>query len=132
MLETLLAVLVLGLVVTASLKLAALSNRGLREAREMEALMRDAAVIQISAASDPLNIFGTSGDVSWTVSEKYTPMFDMEEIDIAALSFARDPSGADQSRGRTNTWRELEVTRGGKSLTLLLPKPSGTSSGDQK
>ena len=117
MIEVLMAVLILGLVVTASLKLTALSNRGLREVREMETLLREGAILQIMTAENPLNLFGTSGDISWTVREKSSPMFDMEEIDIASLSL----NAADDSDGMTRRWRELEVTRNGKSVTLFLP-----------
>ena len=118
------AVLILGLVVTASLKLTALSNMGLREVREMETLMREGAVLQIMAAENPLNRFGTSGDISWVVYEKSSPLFDTGEIDIASLSFLNLPDGAPVgSEGINNTWRELEVTRNGKIITLFLPKP---------
>jgi len=118
------AVLILGLVVTASLKLAALSNRGLREVREMETLLREGAILQIMTAENPLDVFGTNGDISWVVREKSSPMFDMGEIDIASLSFLNFPEGelAD-SDGIHNRWRELEVTRNGKSITFFLPKP---------
>ena len=125
MIEVLMAVLILGLVVTASLKLTALSNRGLREVREMETLLREGAVLQIMAAENPLDLFGASGDISWVVREKSSPMFDTEEIDIASLSFlaASADAGAD-SKGIMNRWREIEVTRNGKSVTLFLPKPT--------
>lgn len=119
------AVLILGLVVTASLKLAALSNRGLREVRETETLLREGAILQIKAAENPLDLFGTSGDISWSVSEKSSPMFDTDDIDIASMSFLKpsEDAGAD-SKGIMNRWRELEVTRNGKSITLFLPKPA--------
>ena len=124
MIEVLLAVLILGLVVTASLKLTALSNRGLSEVRELEALLRDGAILQIMTAEAPLDLFGTSGDISWIVHEKSSPMFDIREIDIASLSFLNLPEDAlTDSQGINNTWRELEVTRNGTSITLFLPKP---------
>jgi len=124
MIEALLAVLLLGLVVTASLKLTALSNRGLREVREMETLLREGAILQIKTAENPLDLFGTNEDVSWVVHEKSSPMFDIEEIDIASLSFLNglDEAAIDSS-GILNRWRELEVTRNEKSVTLFLPKP---------
>ena len=125
MVEVLLAVLVMGLVVTASLKLTALSNRGLREVREMETLLREGTILQIMTAENPLELFGTNGDISWTVNEKSSPMFDMDEIDIESLSFLNIPANAlSDAQGISNTWRELEVTRNEKSITLFLPKPS--------
>ena len=118
------AVLIMGLVVTASLKLAALSNRGLREVREMEALLREGAILQIRTAENPLELFGANGDISWVVHEKSSPMFDIEGIDTESLSFINTPEDAlSDSAGITNHWRELEVTRNGKSITLFLPKP---------
>ena len=125
------AVLILGLVVTASLKLTALSNRGLREVREMETLLREGAILQITTAENPLDLFGTRGDMSWIVREKSSPMFDMEEIDIASLSFINMTEDAPaDSNGISNSWRELEVTRNGKSITLFLPKPLNRSVSD--
>ena len=118
------AVLILGLVVTASLKLTALSNRGLREVREMEILLREGTILQIMTAENPLDLFGTSGDISWVVSEKSSPMFDFDYIDIESLSFLNTPEEAlADSDGMENRWREIEVTRNGKSITLFLPKP---------
>ena len=122
MIEVLVAVLILGLAATASLKLAALSNRGLREVREMETLLREGAILQIRAAEDPLNLFGSSGDISWTVSERSSPLFDAEQTDIAALS-GMSGLETDDSGVITNRWRELEVTLNGKSLTFILPRP---------
>ena len=133
MVEVLMAVLVLGLVVTASLKLTALSNRGLREVREMEELLREGAILQIRTAENPLDLFGANGDISWVVREKSSPMFDMDEIDIESLSFLNVPEDvlADSS-GISNSWRELEVTRNGKSITLFLPEPlNRVVSGDE-
>ena len=133
MLETLVAVLVLGLVVTASLKLTALSNRGLSEARELEYLLKEAGMLQIRTAMNPLDLFGASGDISWVVREKSSPMFDMDNIDIAALKFSDEPEDSLAAlKGQTRNWRELEVTRNGKSVTLFLPKPGeDISSGDK-
>jgi hypothetical protein len=133
MAETLVAVLVLGLVVTASLRLTALSGRGLRETRDRERLLREAAIIQIRASINPLDLFGSSGDVSWVVRERSSPMFDTEGIDIASLGFSGASGDAfAEFLGKTRVWREAEVTRNGKSVTLFLPKPDDElSSGDK-
>jgi Tfp pilus assembly protein PilV len=133
MIEALVAVLILGLVVTASLKLAALSTRGLREAREREILLRDGGVIQIRAASDPLNLFGSSGDLNWVVRERSSPIFDEAGIDISKMAFVDEKTDALASaRGKEKKWREVEVTRRGKSVTFFLPEPSeNVPSGDK-
>lgn len=131
MIEVLVAVLIMGLVVTASLKLTALSNRGLREVREMEALLREGAILQIKTAEDPLNLFGTNGDISWVVREKSSPLFDMKETDIASLSFLYNSEEATtDSGGIMRRWRELEVTRNGKTVRLFLPKPYSAAASD--
>ena len=125
------AVLIMGFVVTASLKLTALSNRGLREVREMEALLREGAILQIKTAEDPLNLFGTNGDISWVVREKSSPLFDMKETDIASLSFLYNSEEATtDSGGIMRRWRELEVTRNGKTVRLFLPKPYSAAASD--
>jgi len=133
MIETLVAVLVLGLVVTASLRLTALSQRGLREAREKEVLLKDAAILQIRASMNPLDLFGASEDVSWNVTEKSSPLFADGDIDIASLAFSSGGDDAPTQYGaRIKKWREIEVTRNGKSVTLFLPKPGeNVSSGDE-
>ncbi|MCL2684379.1 MAG: hypothetical protein FWE55_03965 [Synergistaceae bacterium] len=131
MIEVLVAVLIMGFVVTASLKLTALSNRGLREVREMEALLREGAILQIKTAEDPLNLFGTNGDISWVVREKSSPLFDMKETDIASLSFLYNSEEATtDSGGIMRRWRELEVTRNGKTVRLFLPKPYSAAASD--
>jgi hypothetical protein len=133
MIETLVAVLVLGLVVTASLKLVALSQRGLSEVRERETLLREAGILQIRVSMNPLDLFGTSGDISWNVREKSSPLFADAGIDIESLVFS---NGAEETfgkvKGKTKSWREIEVFRNGKSVTMFLPKPSeNISSGDK-
>jgi prepilin-type N-terminal cleavage/methylation domain-containing protein len=133
MIEALIAVLVLGLVVTASLKLTALSASGLSQAREMDALIKDAASIQIRAALDPLYIFGSSGDLQWRVTEKSSPLWSDEGIDIAAMSFSDSETlELEKFKERDKRWREVEVARGGKSITIFLPQREETISSDDK
>jgi Tfp pilus assembly protein PilV len=133
MIETLIAVLILGLVVTASLKLAALSHMGLAQVREKEALLRDASALQIRASLDPLDIFGASGDVSWNVYEKTSPLFSDKDIDIESLGFAdkaADPS--ERADFGTKRWREIQVAKNGKTVVFFLPRASeNVSSGDK-
>jgi prepilin-type N-terminal cleavage/methylation domain-containing protein len=133
MIEALIAVLVLGLVVTASLKLTALSASGLSQARETEALVKDAASIQIRAALDPLDIFGSSGDLRWRVTEKSSPLWPDGGIDIAAMSFSDSETlELEKFMQKDKRWREVEVARGGKSITIFLPQRKETISSDDK
>jgi type II secretory pathway pseudopilin PulG len=132
MVEALVAVLILGLVVTASLKLVALSQRGLAQVREREALLRDASALQIRASLDPLDIFGTSGDLRWNVRERTSPLFSNEKIDIKSLGFGNDTGNfSGMPNGETKRWREIEVEGNGKSVVFFLPRAGGQSaSGD--
>jgi prepilin-type N-terminal cleavage/methylation domain-containing protein len=133
MIETLVAILILGLVVTASLKLVALSQRGLAQTREREALLRDASALQIRAALDPLDIFGASGDVRWNVSEKTSPLFSDGDIDIKSLGFGAGAAGSSGSTNyETKRWREIEVSKNEKSVVFFLPQAAeNVSSGDK-
>ena len=131
MIETLVAVLILGLVVTASLKLVALSQRGLAQVREREALLRDASALQIRAALDPLDIFGASGDVRWNVSERTSPLFSDGDIDIKSLGFGED-AGDSSEKYATKRWREIEVGKNEKSVVFFLPRASKNVSSDDK
>ncbi|MDR1915503.1 MAG: prepilin-type N-terminal cleavage/methylation domain-containing protein [Synergistaceae bacterium] len=131
MIEVLVAVLVLGLVVTASLKLVALSHRGLSEVREKEIFLNSAAKLQIEIAQDPLNLFGANDDVSWNVYDMSSPLWLDETINIDALGFGDNLSkDLAQLRGREQRWRELEVKRNGKNLTLFLPHDPAAVSDD--
>lgn len=131
MIETLVAVLILGLVVTASLKLVALSQRGLAQVRERESLLRDASALQIRAALDPLDIFGASGDVSWNVRERTSPLFSGGDIDIESLGFG-DDAGDSSEKYETKRWREIEVSKNKKSVVFFLPRAAENVSSDDK
>ena len=148
MIEVLIAVLVMGLVVTASLKLVAISERGLWLVREKEILIDEATKLQIFLMSDSnqaFQAFGISGDISWKIEEKKSPLWIDETIDLDNLmleSERRLSSGdKDALKNKEQRWRELEVTRKEQTLTLFLPykesEGDGTSrdittSGDRK
>lgn len=126
MIETLIAVLILALVVTASLTLVSLAERTLAGVRERERLLASAAVIQLKTAPDPLNIFGTSGDIEWKVEEK-TAEPDIEgDIAAAALNFSGEETirGFESAGNGTRKWNELTVKRNDKSIVLFLPPPA--------
>ena len=122
MVEALVAVVVLGLVVTASLKLVALSQRGLSQVRVTEEMIDEAAKMQIVLAVDPLKSFGTSEDISWNVEDKKEPLFE-DEIDVSALGIDSELVSEDieKMKGREQRWRELEVMKNDRSIVLFLP-----------
>lgn len=120
MIEVLVAVLIMGLVVTASLKLIALSEHGLYTVRQKEKLIDEAGKLQVILMGDPSQTSGTSNDVSWKIEEKKSPLFADGTIDIDKLSFESERSD-DKFKTMELRWRELEVTRNGMALTLFLP-----------
>ena len=131
MIEVLVAVLIMGLVATASLKLIALSEQALYTVRQKEILIDEASKIQLALMADPTKTSGVSGDVSWKVEDAKSPLWTDEAIDIESLSF---DGGSDDKFGESELrWLELEVTRGGRVLTLFLPQTRNgedISSGD--
>jgi prepilin-type N-terminal cleavage/methylation domain-containing protein len=135
MIETLIAVLILALVVTASLTLVALAERTLAGVRERERILAAASAIQLETASDPLAVFGTSGDVEWSVDEKTAESGIEDDMAAAALDFSGETvaRGWESAGNRTRKWKELTVKRNDKRVVLFLPPPAvNTASGDQK
>jgi prepilin-type N-terminal cleavage/methylation domain-containing protein len=134
MIETLISVLILALVVTASLTLVTLAERTLAGVRERERLLKSASVIQLKTAPDPLSVFGTSGDIEWSVEEK-TAGGDIEgDIAAAALNFSDEniARGFESAGNRTRKWNELTVKINGNGVVLFLPPPAArTVSGDE-
>jgi prepilin-type N-terminal cleavage/methylation domain-containing protein len=135
MIETLLAVLILALVVTASLTLVTLAERTLDGVRERERLLSAASVIQLETVSDPLNVFGTSGDIEWEVEEKTVEPDIEDDIADAALNFSGEKTvrGFESAGHRTRKWNELTIKRNDKSVVFFLPPPADqTTSDDQQ
>jgi prepilin-type N-terminal cleavage/methylation domain-containing protein len=123
MMEAMIAVLVLGLVVTASLKLVALSQKGLSAVREQELLIDEATKTQIALTIDPLDSFGISGDLEWNVTEQEESLWIDDRIDINALRIGGEEltQQLEQFQEQKLRWRELEVTYQQKSMIVFLP-----------
>jgi prepilin-type N-terminal cleavage/methylation domain len=123
LLEVLLSIAILGLVVVASLKLVALSERGLSQVREREALLDEAAKLQVALELDPLNTFGTSEDVSWKVEERTAPLWFDENITLANLGLDDETSRkyTEMLKQQKLRWRELEITKNEKTIVLFAP-----------
>jgi prepilin-type N-terminal cleavage/methylation domain-containing protein len=133
--EVLVAVLVMGLVVTASLKLVILSERGLAQVRVKEDLLDEANRYMIELAIDPTNTFGISGDVSWRVEEKSVNEFLDSSLILEGLKlFSEQAASVDieKLKAREYRWRELEITKKNESIKLFLPysELADASSGD--
>lgn len=120
MIEVLVAVLIMGLVATASLKLIALSEHALYTVRQKEILIDEASRLRNTLMSDPGLASGASGDVSWKIEEKKSSLWADGTIDIDSLGFESDRSD-DQFEKMELRWKELEITRKNTVLTLFLP-----------
>ena len=136
MMEALISVLVLGLVVTASLKLVALSERGLSAVRERERLIDEAAKMQIALTIDPLDSFGISNDLEWNVTEREESLWIDDKIDISTLRIGGDALTAEMEKFQEQKfrWRELEVIYKKKSMIVFLPyseEVARAASGDE-
>ncbi len=136
MMEALISVLVLGLVVTASLKLVALSERGLSAVRERERLIDEAAKMQIALTIDPLDSFGISNDLEWNVTEREESLWIDDKIDINTLRIGGDALTAEMEKFQEQKfrWRELEVIYKKKSMIVFLPyseEVARAASGDE-
>lgn len=123
MIEVLVSVVVLGLVVTASLKLAALSEKALGAVREREALLDEVSKAQVMLTIDPLNSFGRSGDLEWRAEDQQNELRLDERIDISALAFNDDEMKAEFERFQKQAlrWRELHVAYRGSEMMIFLP-----------
>ncbi|MDR1137910.1 MAG: hypothetical protein LBK91_06265, partial [Synergistaceae bacterium] len=74
-----------------------------------------------------------SGDLSWNVREKTSPLFSDGTIDIESLGF-RDGAGgsSEPPKQEDKRWREIEVAKNGKSIVFFLPREGeNISSGDR-
>ncbi|MDR1579387.1 MAG: type II secretion system GspH family protein [Synergistaceae bacterium] len=135
MIETLIAVLILALVVTASLTLVTLAEKTLAGVREREYLMSGASAIQLETVSNPLAVFGASGDIEWSVEEKTVPPDIESDMAAAALNFSGEETvrGFDATGNRTRKWKELTVKRNDKSIVFFMPPPADkTTSADRQ
>lgn len=114
MIEVLVAVVIIGLVATASLKLAALSSQALGAVREREHFLDRARALQTEQMLSNKETSGTSLDLSWRVVDKEAPLFDEETF--GQLNF--EGKSTDKISIK---WRELIVEGKKQSITLILP-----------
>ena len=123
--EVMVALLIMGLVATASLKMVAMSERALVGVREKERLLDAATSVQMLLMADPTQVNGVSGDIEWKVKDERRNPFLDEKIDIDKLMLEGDRrrlgGGEDSLKNMELRWRELSVTRKGATVTIFLP-----------
>jgi prepilin-type N-terminal cleavage/methylation domain-containing protein len=123
LIEVLISLAVMSLVVAASLKLAALSGRGLSQVREREAIIEEAYKMQTELTLDPTKTFGRSGDIEWNVEEMEDDSW-MERLSAMnglRIGGREEPLDLSALMSDPHRWREIEIKRDGKSIMLFLP-----------
>ncbi|MDR1481642.1 MAG: prepilin-type N-terminal cleavage/methylation domain-containing protein [Synergistaceae bacterium] len=121
--EVLVSLAVMSLVVAASLKLAALSGKGLSQVREREAIIEEAYKMQTELMLDPMKTFGKSGDIEWNVEdmEDNSWLERLSAMNGLRLGGREEPIDLSALMNDPHRWREIEIKRDGKSIMLFLP-----------
>lgn len=120
MLEVLVSVVVLGLVVTASLKLVALSQKGLAAVRDKEEMIDECARLQVLLTIDPLDTFGMSQDLEWNVTDREEPLWVDDRIEFG-FEDEELLAQKDQMKEQKLRWRELDIKYKNRSMIVFLP-----------
>lgn len=118
LLEVMVAVSVLALSATAAIKLVLMAQNTLSAVKEREELLNSASAIEAGIIAKELDDQGTSGDISWELSDKEKESFGE---DFGRLNFDNGGS-ADLQESEALKWRELTVkNKNDRIITLLLP-----------
>ena len=119
LMEVMLAVAILALTASASLKLAVLAQNGLRAAKEKEDFLAAAQKIRAEILTGKADENGSAGNLRWNTSEKEKEFFGEN---FGKLDFSRKN---DEPKPETNIkWRELEIENkaADKKMTIVLPQ----------
>ena len=123
--EVMVALLIMALVATASLKLVAMSERALAGVREKELLIDASSRVHMLFLEDPSRTSGVSDDIEWKVKDERKNPFADEKIDldklIADAKEGKLLGSKDTLKNMELRWRELTVTRKGASISIYLP-----------
>ncbi|MDL2297552.1 prepilin-type N-terminal cleavage/methylation domain-containing protein [Synergistaceae bacterium OttesenSCG-928-D05] len=120
LIEVMVAVVVLSLVATASLKLVIMAQNGLAEAREREKLLDESLRVQMDIRLGKIRSSGKSGDVEWKIEDKEKEFFGE---DFGRLQFGQsEDNTSNQVRFDIVKWKEVEVTTDNeRKIMLYLP-----------
>lgn len=100
LIEVLMAVLILGLTAVGTMKLAMISQLGLREAKTQHEFLQVVRQTQIALASGKLKDEGESEDVKWK-----TEIVKLEQQNMPPI-----------------TWTEATIESKGKKIKIAIPK----------
>lgn len=122
LIEVMLAVAILSLVATASLKLTVMSQNSLRAARDSNNFITDAKKLRAKIATGELPLNGNDRNISWKSEIKTKAFFSK---DFGKLDF--DKKTDEMISDNQFQWRELEITDNikKKKIKVVLPLTQG-------
>ena len=122
LIEVMLAVAVLSLTATASLKLVVMAQNGLRAAKEQEDFLLAAEKLRAKVMTGEVSENGSEDNLSWKTEQKTKEFF---TEDFGKLDFNRKTT--ELKPDANFSWRELELENKitNKKIKLVLPSNGG-------
>ena len=124
LIEVMLAVCILALVATASLKLVVLSQNCLKAAKEKEAFWDTVQKLRAQILTEEISENGAQDDFNWKTEVKQKEFFNEA---FGKLDFNKKTQAIKQDA--TFSWRELEIIESNtnQKMKLILPIAAGQS-----
>ena len=122
LIEVMLAVAVLSLTATASLKLVVMAQNGLRAAKEQEDFLLAAEKLRAKVMTGEVSENGSEDNLSWKTEQKTKEFF---TEDFGKLDFNRKTT--ELKPDANFSWRELELENKitNKKIKIVLPSNGG-------
>lgn len=122
LIEVMLAVAVLSLTATASLKLVVMAQNGLRAAKEQEQFLLAAEKLRAKVMTGEVSENGSEDNLSWKTEQKTKEFF---TEDFGKLDFNRKTT--ELKPDANFSWRELELENKitNKKIKIVLPSNGG-------
>lgn len=122
LIEVMLAVAVLSLTATASLKLVVMAQNGLRAAKEQEDFLLAAEKLRAKVMTGEVSENGSEDNLSWKTEQKTKEFF---TEDFGKLDFNRKTT--ELKPDANFSWRELELENRitNKKIKIVLPSNGG-------
>ena len=122
LIEVMLAVAVLSLTATASLKLVVMAQNGLRAAKEQEQFLLAAEKLRAKVMTGEVRENGSEDNLSWKTEQKTKEFF---TEDFGKLDFNRKTT--ELKPDANFSWRELELENKitNKKIKIVLPSNGG-------
>ena len=122
LIEVMLAVAILSLTATASLKLVVMAQNGLRAAKEQEQFLLAAEKLRAKVMTGEVSENGSEDNLSWKTEQKTKEFF---TEDFGKLDFNRKTT--ELKPDANFSWRELELENKitNKKIKIVLPSNGG-------